>query len=340
MVLKMLSEAPGVAGHEQAVRAIIRAEIEGLVDVIESDTIGNMIAIKNPDAPGPKIMFAAHMDEVGMIITGFERSGFLRFRKAGGIDDRVLLSKTVRVGKEQLPGVIGSKPIHLQEPRERQHPVRMRDMYIDIGAKNKEDAQKRVKLGDVVVFDTQYSEFGDGFVKGKAMDDRVGCAVLISLLKEQTSLPIYACFTVQEEIGLRGSAIAAHRVHPDMGVALEGTVSNELAEVEPEFHVTNLGAGPALTVMDAATIPNRKMLKELIRLAEHSELPYQFRRTTGGGTDAGRMSLAHTGVPTVGVSVPCRYIHAPVSVACQDDFKNTVKLLSLFLKSIEGGFRP
>ncbi|MEW6522327.1 MAG: M42 family metallopeptidase [Bacillota bacterium] len=340
MVLRRLSEAAGISGQEQEVRAIIRAELEGSVHRLEGDTIGNLIAVKNPGAPGPRVMLAAHMDEVGLMISGYERSGMLKFRKVGGIDDRVLVSKGVRIGKDRIPGVIGAKAIHLQEPKERETPLRHDQLYIDIGAKSKEEAEKKVQLGEYAVFDTAYSEFGEGLVKGKALDDRIGCAVLISLLKEDFNLPVYGCFTVQEEVGLRGAAVSAYRVNPQLGLAVEGTVCADVPGVDAEAQVTALGRGPALTIADAGTLPNRAMLRELIRLARESNVPYQFRRTTVGATDAGRIHLAREGVPSAGIAVPCRYIHSPVSVASLEDFQNTVKLLTLFLRSVEGGFRP
>jgi endoglucanase len=340
MVLKMLSEAMGVSGQENEVRAIIRAELEGRVDRLESDTIGNLMAVKNAGAPGPKVMLAAHMDEVGFMVSGYDRSGMLKFRKVGGIDDRVLVSKAVRVGKDRIPGVIGAKPIHLQEPKERQSPIKYQQLYIDIGARSKEDAEKRVKLGEVAVFDTEFTELPNGLVRGKALDDRIGCAVLIALLKEDFGLPVYGCFTVQEEVGLRGAGVAAYRINPDLGIAVEGTLCNDVAGTEAEETVTNLGAGPALTIADRGTIPNRALLRELVRLAETNGLPYQFRRAVAGGTDAGRIHLTREGVPSAGVSVPCRYVHSPASIASLEDLKNTVRLLSLFIKSVEGGFRP
>lgn len=340
MVLKRLSEAAGVSGQEQEVRAIIREQLQGVVDSLEGDTMGNLIAAKHPQAPGPRVMLAAHMDEVGFMISGYERSGMLKFRKVGGIDDRVLVSKGVRIGKDRIPGVIGAKPIHLQEPRERETPLRADQLYIDIGAKGKEEAEKKVPLGEFAVFDTAFAEFGAGLVKGKALDDRIGCAVLIALLKEEFDLPVYGCFTVQEEVALRGAAVSAYRVHPELGIAIEGTICADLPGIDEEARVTTLGQGPALTIADGGTLPNRAMVDELVRLAKAHQVPFQFRRGTAGANDAGRIHLTREGVKTAGVSVPCRYIHGPSSVASLDDFRHTIQLLTLFLKSVEGGFRP
>jgi len=339
MLLKQLSEALGVSGNEHEVREIIKDAVKGLVDEIRVDTLGNLIAVKGK-GKRPRVMVAAHMDEVGLMVSWIEKNGLLRFRKVGGIDDRVLVSKTVLVGKERVPGVIGAKAIHLQEPKERENPLRYEDLYIDIGAKSKEEAEKKVKLGDFVAFATRFEEFGQRKAKGKAFDDRVGCTVLIEALKGQYDFELNAVFTVQEEVGLRGATVAAYDVDPEMALVLEGTTCSDTPGTDPEGYATEVGKGPALSLMDASSIANKRMVQEMVRLAQEHGLPYQFRRTTMGGNDAGRIHLTREGVPSASLSVPCRYIHSPVSVISLDDLENAVKLLGLFLKSIEGGFRP
>lgn len=339
MLLKQLSEALGVSGNEHEVREIIKDAIKGLVDEIRVDTLGNLIAVKGK-GKRPRVMVAAHMDEVGLMVSWIEKNGLLRFRKVGGIDDRVLVSKTVLVGKERVPGVIGAKAIHLQEPKERENPLRYEDLYIDIGAKSKEEAEKKVKLGDFVAFATRFEEFGQRKAKGKAFDDRVGCTVLIEALKGQYDFELNAVFTVQEEVGLRGATVAAYDVDPEMALVLEGTTCSDTPGTDPEGYATEVGKGPALSLMDASSIANKRMVQEMVRLAQEHGLPYQFRRTTMGGNDAGRIHLTREGVPSASLSVPCRYIHSPVSVISLDDLENAVKLLGLFLKSIDGGFRP
>lgn len=339
MLLKQLSEALGVSGNEHEVREIIKDAVKGLVDEIRVDTLGNLIAVKGK-GKRPRVMVAAHMDEVGLMVSWIEKNGLLRFRKVGGIDDRVLVSKTVLVGKERVPGVIGAKAIHLQEPKERENPLRYEDLYIDIGAKSKEEAEKKVKLGDFVAFATRFEEFGQRKAKGKAFDDRVGCTVLIEALKGQYDFELNAVFTVQEEVGLRGATVAAYDVDPEMALVLEGTTCSDTPGTDPEGYATEVGKGPALSLMDASSIANKRMVQEMVRLAQEHGLPYQFRRTTMGGNDAGRIHLTREGVPSASLSVPCRYIHSPVSVISLDDLENAVKLLGLFLKSIDGGFRP
>ncbi|MGI6343939.1 MAG: M42 family metallopeptidase [Bacillota bacterium] len=338
MLLKRLSEAFGPSGYEKDVRRVLQDELQNHVNEWQRDALGNLIAVK-PAASGPKVMLAAHMDECGLMISSIDSSGLLRFRKVGGLDDRVLVSKTVLIGDKRVPGVIGAKAIHLQRPEERSQVIPFRSLYIDIGAKKKEEAAAMVKVGDYVVFDTKFDTFGDGMVKGKAFDDRAGCTVLAEVLKEEYNVPVYGAFTVQEEIGLRGAGVAAYAVDPDLAIVLEGTTCSDTPGSEEHGYCTNLGGGPAISIMDSSVISNKKMVAELVRLAEENNIPYQFKRSVTGGSDAGRINQTKTGVPVVVISVPCRYIHSPVSVLQLSDLEYAIQLVKLFLRSIEGGFR-
>ncbi|MEW6308454.1 MAG: M42 family metallopeptidase [Bacillota bacterium] len=338
MLLKQLSEASGVSGNEGEVRDLIRAELQGKVTDVFTDTTGNLIARKGSGRP--VVMLAAHMDEIGLLVNQIEKSGLIRFVKVGGIDDRVLPSKTVLVGKDKVPGVIGSKAIHLQEPKERETPFKWDQLYIDIGAKSKEEAEKRVKVGDYASFNTSFAEFGDGCCKGKAMDDRAGCQVLLDVLRENYPFTLYGAFTVQEEVGLRGAGVAAYRLEPDLALVLEGTICADIPGADPEYHATTLGGGPVISLMDAGTIHSRKIIDLLVQTAKRKQIPYQFRRAASGGNDAGRIHLTKAGVPSGAVSVPCRYIHSPVSVVKASDLANATKLVVAFLKAVaEGGFK-
>ena len=335
-LFRRLSEAPGPSGQEGEVRAIIRPEVEKLVDEVRTDTLGDLIAHKK--GRGKKVMVAAHMDEVALMIAGHERNGLLRFKKVGGIDDRVLVSKTVLVGPKKIPGVIGAKAIHLQELGERDKVLKSDQIFIDIGAKSKEDAEKLVKLGEYAIFDTKFAAIGKDKIKGKALDDRIGCLVLMEALKgTYDGICVYGVFTVQEEVGLRGATVAAYSVDPKYGIVLEGTVCSDTPGSEPQGQVTNQGAGPAISLMDNASIASRPMVDALVRTAEANGVPWQYRRAGGGGNDAGRIHLTREGVLACSLSVPCRYIHAPVAMASLDDYANAVKLLGLFLKEIAKG---
>lgn len=338
MLLKRLSEAFGPSGYEKEVRQVLQAELAEHVSEWQRDALGNLIAVK-PAANGPKVMLAAHMDECGLLINHVDSSGLLQFQKVGGLDDRVLVSKTVVIGDKRVPGVIGAKAIHLQRPEERSQVIPHRSLYIDIGATSKEEALSMVNIGDYAVFATKFAEFGVDMVKGKALDDRAGCTVLAEVLKEDYQLPVVGAFTVQEEIGLRGAGVAAYRVEPDLAIVLEGTTCSDTPGSEEHGYCTNIGGGPAISIMDASVISNKAMVAELIRLAEEHRIPYQFKRSVTGGSDAGRINQTKAGIPVVVVSVPCRYIHSPVSALKLSDLEHTIRLVKLFLRSIEGGFR-
>jgi endoglucanase len=330
MVLEKLSNASGISGFEDEARQVIKDEITPHVDSVSTDSMGNLFATKKGDNDRPKIMLAAHIDEVGLFVDFIESNGAVRFKKVGGIDNRVLLSKRVYVGKDKKPGVIGTKPIHLQKPDERGKKVmESDDMFIDVGASSKEEAEKVAKIGDPVAFATKCVQ-SDNILRGKAFDDRAGCAVLVELLKKDYPMTIHAVFTVQEELGLRGARIAAYAVNPDYAFALEGTPAGdvparpETRDVSPS---TALGEGPAITIMDRSVISDKRLVKLLVDTAKQFNIPYQFKRTVSGGTDSGAIHLTREGVPSVTVAVPVRHIHSPVCIMNLSDFHNTVELM-------------
>lgn len=337
MSLSELSTLRGVSGDEAAVRAYISEQIREFVDEMWVDPMGNLFARKGSDLSGPHVMLAAHMDEVGLLVTHIEDDGLLRFDTVGGIDPRVLPSVWVKVGPEGVPGVIGAKAIHLKKPSERNKPVPREEMYIDIGARDKAEAEKLVEPGNYATFWTDYEELGDRRAKGKAFDDRVGCHVLMELLKGEAVTPLTAVFTVQEEIGLRGAQVAAYTVQPDLAVVLEGTTCADIPLSYPHGESTRLGHGPAITVADRSTVVHPRMVQLLIDAGEKVGVPYQLKRTTFGGTDAGAIHRAAAGIPTGIVSVPCRYIHTPAAMLSLDDVDNTIRLMQAFLDSIPAG---
>jgi putative aminopeptidase FrvX len=339
LLLKELSEAFGVSGHEDAVRQLILDAIKDLVDEYRVDALGNLIASKKGRGRARRktsnqrgrhrVMVAAHMDEVGLMIMHVEKEGSLRFRPVGGIDPRVLLAKKVLIGDDKVPGVVGVKPIHLLEPKAREQVVQVKDMSIDIGASSKEEAEKLVKIGDYAAFGVSFSELGGELrtVKGKAFDDRAGCAVLIELLRESYPFDFYAVFTVQEEVGLRGARVAAHAIAPDIAFALEGTICDDMPKKRDISPTTTLGAGPAITIMDRSVIADRRLVELLVDTAEKKGIPYQFKQPGLGGTDAGAIHLSREGVPAAVVAVPSRNIHSPVCLLSLNDLDNTLRLM-------------
>lgn len=342
MLIRELVEADGVSGHEGAVREVLIKAIEGCADEYRVDALGTLIAVKygRGGGAGPKkVMVAAHMDEVGLMVTHVERDGSIRFSPVGGIDPRVVLAKPVRIGDERIPGVIGVKPIHLLESSERERVLRFDQMCIDTGMSG-DEAGRRVTPGTYVAFDTAFEVFDEGglrTVKGKAFDDRAGCAVLVEALKETYPFDLYAAFTVQEEVGLRGAHVAAYAVDPDLAFVLEGTVCDDSPKDKDISPTTHLGAGPALTTMDRSVVCDRRLVRMAVDAAERAGIPYQFKQPGIGGTDAGAIHITREGVPSAVMAVPCRYIHSPVSVMSLNDFDNTVRLMRGTLHRLEGG---
>ncbi|MHB8124895.1 MAG: M42 family metallopeptidase [Desulfitobacteriaceae bacterium] len=333
MLLKILSELNGTSGAETSVRNFLRQEIEPYVEKVTIDKIGNLIAAKNLALPGPKVLISAHMDEVALMITEITSDGFLKFKPVGGIDARILVSKTVRIG-DSLVGVIGAKAIHLQKLPERQKALSFEQLYIDIGAKSKEDAAGKVKIGDYAYFMSTCEPFGEGLYKGKAFDDRVGCAILVELLKQDFNVPLVAAFTVQEEVGLRGAKVAAYHIEPDFAIVVEGTVAADVMDKDEEDWVTELGKGPACSILDRTTLYNPKLVQYVAELARNQGIPFQFRRGSSGGNDAGRIHVTKTGIPTISLSVPCRYIHSYASVISAKDYEACLNLVKALLRNL------
>lgn len=330
-LLKRLTEANGVSGNETEVRNVIKKEIRQYVDDMYTDKMGNLIAYKRGTSSNPKrVMLDAHMDEVGLIITRICDDGMLKFGDIG-IDQRVLLSKRVLIAGK-VPGVIGIKAIHLQEKNEMENVIKVEKMYIDIGATSREEAERLVSLGDYVTFITEFEPIGDGKVKAKALDDRAGCAVLIEALKERYPCDVYACFAVQEEVGLRGAGVAAYQINPDVGIAVEGTTCSDVPGVDENMYSTVMGDGPAISLIDRSSYSTKEIVNKLIEAAEGAGIPYQIKRTMTGGNDAGMIQRTGKGVRTGVVSVPVRYIHSPAAIMDLDDYRNTVKLIKEFLK--------
>ena len=346
MHLEELSNAFGVSSVEDDVRKIIIDAVKPYVDELRADTMGNLFVTRRHRVPVSgkplRVMVTAHMDEVGFLITKINGNGQLKFKPVGGFDPRVLLGKAVVVGTERLPGVIGLKPLHLLKRSEYNKVDNTDSMYIDIGAKD--DAVTSVKPGDFATFATKFGYLGgetnnsvtQGVVKGKALDNRVGCALLIELLQGDYPIDLIGVFTVQEEVGLRGARVAAYTANPDLAIVLECTAADDLprTDEDAEQGIPRMGEGPAITVMDGTVITNRPLVDLLIDTAEANNIPYQFKCPGIGGTDAGAIHVARQGVPSVVVSVPSRYIHSPAAIIDLTDFWNTEQLVRAALAQL------
>lgn len=334
MILKELSETAGVSGNEGAVRRIIIDAIKDHVQNLRIDALGNVTALVRGTGENPlRVMIAAHMDEIGFMVTGIDSNGLLRFQNVGGVDARILPGLRVRIGADAIPGVIIWTPIHHNRD---QKTVNIDSLRIDTGAGEKNG---RVKRGDYIVFDSRFMEMGTSTLRGKAFDDRVGCSLLVDIIQGGPyPVDVLAAFTVQEEIGLRGARVAAQALNPDMAIVLEGTTAHDLpdpsGENEPPNPATRFGAGPALTVMDRSMIADPRLLAFLRRTAAASDIPYQLKTALGGGTDAGSIHVSNDGVPAAVISMPCRYIHSPAALLHRDDYANGLKLVQAALNSL------
>jgi endoglucanase len=330
-ILEKLSNANGVTGREGEVRDLIKRFLKPYVDEIREDKLGNLIALKKGKINAPTVMLAAHMDEVGLMVKNIKKKGFLQFAKIGGIDDRVILAQKVIVHSDKgpLPGVIGSKPVHIQKEEEKKKVINSDKLFIDIGARDKEEAEKMgIQVGDVVSFDTKFARIGNGVVLGKAFDDRVGCTVMVETLRRLKKLDInlYAVGTIQEEVGLRGATIAAFQVASDIGIALDSTIAGDIPGVAEGEATAKMGDGPVLTVADAGLIVHPKVLRLFVDSAKEYKIPYQLETGIRGATDAARIALSREGVPSGVISVPARYIHSPAGIIDIDDVEKAVQL--------------
>ncbi|NLF64242.1 MAG: M42 family metallopeptidase [Chloroflexi bacterium] len=335
-LLQKLTEAVGVSGDEKQVRLLIRDLIDGHVDEWRVDALGNLIALKKGSgASGLRVLVDAHMDEVGMMITGADSDGTLRFEAVGGISPPALLGKVVQVGPKQLPGMIGARPIHLLDAGQRNRNVKIDDMRIDIGAKKKEEAERKVSAGDRATFLTRYEESGR-VALGKAFDNRAGCAALIELLRgEPFPFDLYAVFSVQEEVGLRGAQAAAFGVRPDVALVLESTPAYDLPNERDVSPNVVMGRGASLYVMDAGTIQDPRLVSHLMRTADDNNIPYQIRQPGGGGTNTAVIQRAGGAVSAATIATPTRYAHAPTSMINLDDFGHVVQLAQAALRNLD-----
>ncbi|GAB4458091.1 MAG: M42 family metallopeptidase [Anaerolineales bacterium] len=331
-LLEKLCNAIAVSGDEGEVRKIVLEEIKPLADEVRVDALGNVLAVRRGrGAKRLRVMLDAHMDEVGFMIVADDGEGIYRFETVGGIDVRYLVGKQVFVGKERTPGVIGGKPVHLMESDEYTRKVPLDALRIDLGLGGK------AKVGDRAGFATKFRRVGQTLM-AKSIDNRIGVATLIELFKHApANIDLCAAFTVQEEIGLRGAKVAAQYFNPDMAIAIDSTPANDLPVhdgSENTTYNTKLGLGPAIYIADGSTLHDQRLVRFLSETGKAENIPCQFRQPGGGGTDSGAIQRALAGIPTVSVSVPHRYTHAPLSLSRVDDWKNTLALLHAALKKI------
>lgn len=334
-LLKNLTEAVGVSGAENEVRILIRDLIADHVDQWHVDAMGNLITLKKgTGASDLKVIVDAHMDEVGLIVTGYDNNGTLKFAPIGGFDDRSLLGKVVQVGRNKHIGVIGAAPVHLLTQKQRNSIMKRDSMRIDIGAKDKTTAQSKVKVGDRAAFVTEYEELGETAV-AKSFDDRAGCAVLVELLRGRPyPFDLYATFTVQEEVGLRGAAVVAYDIEPDAALILECTPAYDFPNKNDVSPNVALGKGPSIYVMDSGTFQDPRLVSHITRTAEENEIPYQIRQPGGGGTNTSAIQKTRGGISAATIAVPGRYAHTPSMMISLTDYENVKKLADAALRSL------
>lgn len=343
LLLKKLTEANGIGGHERMVRQIMEEEFLQVVskDDILYDGLGSIAARKVGQEDGPKIAIAGHMDEIGMIVTKITDEGFLKFQTIGGWWSQVMLAQQMTVTTSEgktYRGVIGSKPPHILSESELKNPVKIEDMYLDLGVASKEEVEKLgIKVGDMITPAIDFQVLAnEKYLLAKAWDNRIGCAVAIEVLKQLKGQKhpntVYGIGTVQEEVGLRGARTIAQMINPDIVIAVDVGIAKDVPGTD---NSTKLGAGPQILLYDGALIGHVGLREFIVGIADELKIPYQFDYLKRGGTDAGAMHLVHDGAPAMSLCIPSRYIHSHTSIIHKDDFDNTVKLLVEVIKRLD-----
>lgn len=323
-LLERLCNAIAVSGDEGEVRKIVLEQVTPLADDVRVDALGNVLVQKRASKRNAlKVLLAAHMDEVGFMVVAEEGEGFYRFEHVGSVDVSTIAGKSVFIGKERVPAVIGMKPIHLAGNGNSLQKVTLDSLRLDAGGRS-------VQVGDRVGFATQFRRAGSS-IFSKALDDRLGVATLIELLNHApTNIELLLAFTVQEEVGLRGAAVAAHALAPDIAIAVDSTPARDLPAFDGRENVvynTKLDHGPAIYIADARTLPDQRLIRHFTSIGDADAIPYQLRQPGGGGTDAGAMHKQLEGIPALSISVPGRYAHTPIGLCRVSDWQNTLRLL-------------
>lgn len=331
-MLKELCLLNGTSGDEALVRDFIISKIKDKCEY-KIDPLGSVIAFKKgKKTADKKVMLSAHMDEVGFIITSVTDDGYLKFAPVGGINPEVVLTRRLCVNGKV--GVVGSKAVHLMSKEEKDSAPKFSDFLLDIGAKNKEEAEKTALPGDFAYFISDYCEFGNGYIKAKALDDRIGCMLLIELINSEIEYDTYFCFNVQEEVGLRGAECTSFTVNPDIAVVLESTTASDIDGVNGADRCCILGNGPVISYMDGRTVYDRELYSKAFETAAANGICVQTKTMIAGGNDAGAIQTSAGGCRVCAVSLPCRYIHSGSSVVKKSDIDDTRKFLKLFLNSL------
>ncbi|MEM7383037.1 MAG: M42 family metallopeptidase [Bacteroidota bacterium] len=336
-LFKKLSETPGAPGFEHRIRQLILAEVAPLVDHVTVDNLGNVLAFKKGNPPAnKKVMVAAHMDKLGLIVKHIDQSGFIRFHTLGGFDAKTLIAQRVTVhGQQDLVGVIGAKAVHFMSEEERKKPIDIKELYIDLG-RSQQDVEKYITVGDPITRERDLIELGD-CISGKSLDNRTGVFVLIEALRTLPAVPydVYAVFTVQEEVGIRGAQVATHHVNPDFSIALDTTTSLDVPATPPHAKVTTLGQGAGIKVMDSRTICDYRMVKYLRGVATQKSIAWQHDIKDVGGTDTSALQrMGPDGSIAGALTIPIRYAHQVVEVVHQSDVAACIQLLQAALKHI------
>ena len=333
--VKTLCALSGVASFEDPVREYLMEQAKPYADDMRVDALGNLIVFKKgAKSTGNKLMLCAHMDEVGLIIKRITDDGYLKFAAIGGIDRRVLIGKRVFIGWNRVPGIIGLKAVHLTTAEERGKVPRLEEYYLDIGAKDKEEAESLVELGDFAVFDNECLEYGNGMFKAKAIDDRVGCAVMLKMLQRDLPMDCVFAFTVQEEVGTRGAFGAAFSVTPEIALVLETTTAADLPGIKGQKRVCAPGQGPVISLMDGGTIYDKELFQLMCDTADSIGIPWQVKHYIAGGNDSRVIQRTKGGVRVAGLSAAVRYLHAPTSVGAIKDFEQMLTLTEAFVDAL------
>ena len=331
-MLKRLCAARGVSGDEEEVAELLVELCTPLADSVERDALGNVIAFKKGYSGEKTVLVDAHMDEVGLYVNSIGDDGMIRFVSLG-IDPRVINGRRVLVGANRVLGVVGVKPIHLQSAEERRVAPPVERQYIDIGAKDSAEARKHVKVGDTVVFESEFVEFGDGFIKARALDNRLGCAIVLEAMNQKPYYNTYFLFSVLEESGGHGARVATQAIKPDIAVVIDTTSAADHIEKPLQARAAILGAGTVIFLMESTTYYNPSSVQKVKEIANASEVKYQHKSVTLGGLNSGSIQRTAGGVETVAIATPCRYIHSGACTVKLSDVEETRKLMAALLAS-------